>query len=245
MHGNALLVACQRQNGRALCAGQQGDDLVQTLARRVHHDVFGFAGLNNPLDTGQQFVDQLLLGFGHFAVALNQAGFRAVNDFHFTQTVGFKRCAGGHQIANRICQTCTRCDFYRAIQQTGFKRHPFLIEITFEQVWVRGSDTLTVQRCRAIPGFINRGCQRKTAAAEVQTAQGKIARVFTLCPAVEQFLFQNVFPDDAEVNDTVHHQTRDIVITYAQNIDRHILCHCNQALGVKINFNAATGQQFA
>ena len=50
-----------------------------------------------PLNTGQQFVDQLLFGFFHFTIALDQAGFRAVDNFDFAQAVSFQRGTGGNQ----------------------------------------------------------------------------------------------------------------------------------------------------
>ncbi|MNL76256.1 hypothetical protein D3C87_2021930 [compost metagenome] len=62
----------------------------------MHHDVFGFACLNHALNTGQQAVNQLLLGFRHLAIALNKTGFGAEHHFDFTQTVRFERRAGRH-----------------------------------------------------------------------------------------------------------------------------------------------------
>ena len=52
LHGSALFVTRQRQDGRTLSAGQQGDHFFQTLGRRVHHDVFGFARLESPPEYG-------------------------------------------------------------------------------------------------------------------------------------------------------------------------------------------------
>lgn len=68
------------------------------------------------LNTGQQFVDQLLFGFFHFTIALDKAGFRAVDNFDFAQAVCFQRGTGGNQIANRIRQSGTRGDFNRTVQ---------------------------------------------------------------------------------------------------------------------------------
>ena len=68
----------------------------------MHHDVFGFTGLNHALDTGQQFVDQLLLGVSHFAVTLDQARFGAVDHFYFAQAVRFRGGTGRDEVANGI-----------------------------------------------------------------------------------------------------------------------------------------------
>ena len=48
--------------------------------------------------------------------------------------------------------------------------------------------------------------------------------------------------DNAEVDNTVHHQARDIVITHAQNVDWHIFRQRNQTLGVQIDFNPAAAE---
>ncbi len=146
----------------------------------MHHDVFGFAGLNHALNAGQQLVDELLFGVGHLAVALDKARFGAVDHLHFAQAVRFQRGAGGDEVTDGIGQARTRRHFNGAIQQTGFKLHAFLIEVTLQQVRVRGGDTFAVQRGRAVPGFIDRRSQRQAAAAKVQTTQGKVARIFAL-----------------------------------------------------------------
>lgn len=117
-----------------------------------------------------------------------------------------------------------------------------MIEVALQQVRVRGGDAFAVQRRRAVPGFIHRGRQRQAAAAEVETTQGEVARVFALSAAAEQLFFQHVFADNAEVDNTVHHQARDIVITHAQNVDWHIFRQRNQTLGVQIDFNAAAAE---
>ena len=110
---------------------------------------------------------------------------------------------------------------------------------------VGSGDTFAVQRGRAVPRFINRRRQRQAAAAEVQTTQGEVTRVFALRAAGQQLFFQHVFTDDAKVNDAIHHQAGNIVITHAQNVDGHVFSQSNQALGVQVNFNPAAGQQFA
>ncbi len=97
----------------------------------MHHDVLGFTRLNHTLNTGQQFVDQLLFGIGHLAVTLDQARFGAVNDFHFAQAVRFQGSTGGDEVTDGVCQTRARRDFDRTVQQTGFKLHAFLIQIAF------------------------------------------------------------------------------------------------------------------
>ncbi len=62
--------------------------------------------------------------------------------------------------------------------------------------------------------------------------------------AVKQFFFQHVFADNSKVYHAVHYQTGNVVVTHAQNINRHVFCHRDQALGVKIDFNATARQQF-
>jgi hypothetical protein len=42
----------------------------------------------------------LLFGFFHFAIALDQAGFRAVDNFDFAQAVSFQRGTGGNASAS-------------------------------------------------------------------------------------------------------------------------------------------------
>ncbi|MNP48995.1 hypothetical protein D3C76_1431540 [compost metagenome] len=88
---------------------------------------------------------------------------------------------------------------------------------------VGSRDTLAVQGSRTVPGFVCRGRQRQAAAAKVQATQGKVARVFALRATGQQLFFQHVFADDAKVNHAIHHQTWDIVIANAQDIDRHVL----------------------
>ena len=97
----------------------------------MHHDVFRFTGLNHALNTGQQFVDQLLFRIGHFAVALDKARFGAVNHFHFAQTVRFQRGARRDEVTDGVSQTRARRHLNRAVQQAGFKLHAFLIQVTF------------------------------------------------------------------------------------------------------------------
>ncbi|MNC23155.1 hypothetical protein D3C75_711710 [compost metagenome] len=129
MHCNALLIACQRQNGWAFSAWQQRDNLVQTLAWCMQHNVFRFTRLNHALNTSHQFVDKLLFSFWHFAIALNQARFGTVNHFNFTQAVGFKCCTGRNQVTNCISQTRTRGNFNGTVQQARFELHTFAIKV--------------------------------------------------------------------------------------------------------------------
>ena len=110
---------------------------------------------------------------------------------------------------------------------------------------VRGGNTFAVQRGRAVPRFVNRRSQGQAAAAEVQTTQCEVTRIFALRAAGQQLFFQHVFPYNAEVNDAIHDQAGNIVITHAQNVDGHVFSQSNQALGVQVNFNPAAGQQFA
>lgn len=71
----------------------------------------------------------------------------------------------------------------------------------------------------------------------------KVAGIFPLGAAGQQFLFQHVFADDAEIHHTVHHQPRNIVVAHPHDIDRHIFGKGQQALLLQIDFYAALLQQ--
>ncbi len=107
---------------------------------------------------------------------------------------------------------------------------------------VGGGDAFAVKHSRAVPGFIRRGRQRQAAAAEVETAQGEVARVFALSAAAQQLFLQHVFADNPQIDHAVHDKARNIVITHAQNIDGHIFRQRDQALGVQIHFDAAAAE---
>jgi hypothetical protein len=120
-----------------------------------------------------------------------------------------------------------------------------LIEVTLQQVRIRGGNALAVQGGRAVPGFVSRGRQRQAATAEVQTTQREVTRVFALRTAGQQLFFKHVLANDAQVHHAVHHQAWDVVITYAQDINRHVLSQGDQALSVQVDFDTAARQQFA
>ena len=80
--------------------------IEQTSRGERSFDIYSRLLKERALNTGQQAVNQLLFGVGHLAVALDQAGFGAVNHFHFAQTVGFQGGAGGDEastLRRRVC----------------------------------------------------------------------------------------------------------------------------------------------
>lgn len=108
---------------------------------------------------GQQVVNQLLFGVGYFVVVLDQIGFGVVDYFYFVQVVGFQSGVGGDEVVNGVGEVGVWCYFYGVVQQIGFKGDIFLIEVMFQQVWVRGGDMFVVQCCWVISGFIYWSCQ--------------------------------------------------------------------------------------
>lgn len=98
-----------------------------------------------------------------------------------------------------------RRHFHRAVQQARFKAHALLVEVLLQQVRVRRGDAGVLQALRAGIFGVERGGQRQTAAAEIEAAQGEVARVFALSAAAEQLFFQHVFADDAQIDHAVHH----------------------------------------
>jgi hypothetical protein len=54
----------------------------------------------------------------------------------------------------------------------------------------------------------------------------------------QQLFFQHVLTDDTQIDHAIHDQSRNVVITYAQNIDRHVFCESDQALFLQIDFKS-------
>lgn len=71
MHGNAVIITGQGQQGRVFGTGQQCFDLFEFVFRGMQHDVFAFFGLHHTIDAGQQLVNELLLRLLHLTAALN------------------------------------------------------------------------------------------------------------------------------------------------------------------------------
>ena len=136
-----------------------------------------------------------------------------------------------------------RRHFHRAVQQARFKAHALLVEVLLQQVRVRRGDAGVLQALRAGIFGVERGGQRQTAAAEIEAAQGEVARVFALSAAAEQLFFQHVFADDAQIDHAVHHRARNVVVAHAQDIDRHVFREGDQALLLQVDLDAAARQQ--
>ena len=58
------------------------------------------------------------------------------------------------------------------------------------------------------------------------------------------FFFEDVFADDAEVNDTGENEAGDVVIAHAQQVNGQVLGAGDQFLFGEVDFHAAAAQQF-
>ncbi len=115
LHRYALLLARQRQKICRLRRGGRAITSFRAFTWRVHR-VFRLAPESRALNTGQQFIDQLLLALCHFTVAESDGeAHRAVDNFDFTQAVSFKRRAGRDKSRIASASRARVYDFDRTI----------------------------------------------------------------------------------------------------------------------------------
>ena len=197
---------------RRLYARENLQDLVHALCRSVHKHVFLVVSNENRLYAEKEFVQDSQLLFRHILIA-NEQRLTVHHHLHLTELIAYECRARAYDVEDTVRESDAWSNLHRALDGMDMNVKIVLLSERTENVWVGGSDLLSVEPLHTSVFYALWYGERNATFRESEP-------LYDVCIFVS--LHELIFSHDTDVSHSACHALRNVIVSVIEHFKREI-----------------------